>query len=230
MSTLLVGSNSDIAKKLVQINEKQDFIELTSSPSASYQHKIDLQDVSTYPSIDKELSGFVYFPGSINLRPFSNLKEVDYENDYNINVLGLLKTLKHYHKQFSNKASVVMISSVAAQVGMPFHSSISMCKSAIEGLTRSLAAEWSPKIRVNCVAPSIVDTKLSSRLLRTEKQVDQINERHPLKRHGKVSDIAETIDFLLSEKSSWMTGQVLKVDGGMSTIKKINFVPLFLEV
>lgn len=220
MSTLLVGSNSDIAKKLVQINEKQDFIELTSSPSASHQHKIDLLDVSTYPSIDKELSGFVYFPGSINLRPFSNLKEVDYENDYNINVLGLLKTLKHYHKQFSNKASVVMISSVAAQVGMPFHSSISMCKSAIEGLTRSLAAEWSPKIRVNCVAPSIVDTKLSSRLLRTEKQVDQINERHPLKRHGKVSDIAETIDFLLSEKSSWMTGQVLKVDGGMSTIKK----------
>ena len=113
-----------------------------------------------------------------------------------------------------------MISSVAAQVGMPFHSSISMCKSAIEGLTRSLAAEWSPKIRVNCVAPSIIDTKLSSRLLRTEKQVDQINERHPLKRHGKVNDIAETIAFLLSEKSSWMTGQVLKVDGGMSTIKK----------
>ena len=171
MSTLLVGSNSDIAKKLVQINEKQDFIELTSSPSASHQHKIDLLDVSTYPSIDKELSGFVYFPGSINLRPFSNLKEVDYENDYNINVLGLLKTLKHYHKQFSNKASVVMISSVAAQVGMPFHSSISMCKSAIEGLTRSLAAEWSPKIRVNCVAPSIVDTKLSSRLLRTENKL-----------------------------------------------------------
>ena len=212
MSTLLIGSNSDIAKELVQINENQDFIELTSSPSTSNQHKIDLLDVSTYPSIDKELSGFVYFPGSINLRPFSNLKEADYENDYNINVLGLLKTLKHYHKQFSNKASVVMISSVAAQVGMPFHSSISMCKSAIEGLTRSLAAEWSPKIRVNCVAPSIVDTKLSSRLLRTEKQVDQINERHPLKRHGKVSDIAETIAFLLSEKSSWMTGQVLKVD------------------
>lgn len=220
MSTLLIGSNSDIAKKLVQIKENQDFIELTSSPSASHQYKIDLLDISTYPSIDKELSGFVYFPGSINLRPFSNLKEADYENDYNINVLGLLKTLKHYHKQFSNKASVVMISSVAAQVGMPFHSSISMCKSAIEGLTRSLAAEWSPKIRVNCVAPSIVDTKLSSRLLRTEKQIDQINERHPLKRHGKVSDIAETIAFLLSEKSSWMTGQVLKVDGGMSTIKK----------
>lgn len=220
MSTLLIGSNSDIAKKLVQIKENQDFIELTSSPSASHQHKIDLLDISTYPSIDNELSGFVYFPGSINLRPFSNLKEADYENDYNINVLGLLKTLKHYHKQFSNKASVVMISSVAAQVGMPFHSSISMCKSAIEGLTRSLAAEWSPKIRVNCVAPSIVDTKLSSRLLRTEKQIDQINERHPLKRHGKVSDIAETIAFLLSEKSSWMTGQVLKVDGGMSTIKK----------
>lgn len=220
MSILLIGSNSDIAKELVQANQNQDFIELTSSPSTSRQHKIDLLDISTYPSIDKELSGFVYFPGSINLRPFSNLKETDYENDYSINVLGLLKTLKHYHKQFSNKASVVMISSVAAQVGMPFHSSISMCKSAIEGLTRSLAAEWSPKIRVNCVAPSIIDTKLSSRLLRTEKQVDQINERHPLKRHGKVNDIAETIAFLLSEKSSWMTGQVLKVDGGMSTIKK----------
>ena len=83
MSTLLIGSNSDIAKELVQINENQDFIELTSSPSTSNQHKIDLLDVSTYPSIDKELSGFVYFPGSINLRPFSNLKEADYENDYN---------------------------------------------------------------------------------------------------------------------------------------------------
>ena len=116
-------------------------------------------------------------------------------------------------------ASVIFISSVAAQIGMPYHASISICKSAIEGLTRSLAAEWAPNIRVNCIAPSLVKTKMSSRLLRTEKQIEQINNRHPLKRHGNVKDISSAIKFLLSEGSSWMTGQVLKIDGGMSSLK-----------
>ena len=101
---------------------------------------------------------------------------------------------------------------------MPYHASISICKSAIEGLTRSLAAEWSPNIRVNCIAPSLVETKMSSRLLRTEKQIEQIQNRHPLKRYGDVKDISRAIEFLLSSKSSWMTGQVLKIDGGMSTL------------
>ena len=131
----------------------------------------------TYPEIDQPLNGFIYFPGSINLRPFSGLKEEDYIKDFNINVLGLVKTLKHYQKSLKENASVIFISSVAAQIGMPYHA-LFLCKSAIEGLTRSLAAEWAPKIRVNCIAPSLVKTKMSSRLLRTEKQIEQINNRH----------------------------------------------------
>ena len=221
MKILLVGSSSDIAQYLVNnFNSEFDFIELTSTPSSSSQHQINVQNEETYPKIDGEINGLVYFPGSINLRPFSGLKLVDFQADYDINVLGLIKTLKHYHKQLAVDSSVVMISSVAATVGMPYHASISMCKSAIEGLCRSLAAEWAPKVRVNCIAPSVVQTKLSARLFRTDAQVEQMNTRHPLQKVGQPKNISDAISFLLSDKSSWITGQTLHVDGGLSKLKK----------
>jgi NAD(P)-dependent dehydrogenase (short-subunit alcohol dehydrogenase family) len=221
MKVLLIGSSSDIAQYMVKnASNEHEFIELTSNPSGSHQHEINVQDESTFPSIEGEIDGLVYFPGSINLRPFSGLKLSDFQTDYEINVLGLIKILKHFHKQFAQNSSLIFISTVAAQVGMPYHSSISLCKSAIEGLCRSLAAEWSPKVRVNCVAPSVVQTKLSTRLFRTESQVEQMNSRHPLQKVGQPKNIADAIEFLLSDKSSWMTGQVLHVDGGLSTIKK----------
>ena len=219
MKVLIVGANSDIARNLIENNKCIDFIELTSSANLPHQNHVNIMNDLTFPDIDQVLDGFVYFPGSINLRPFSSLKEQDYLNDFNINVLGLVKTLKHYQKNLKENASVIFISSVAAQLGMPYHASISICKSAIEGLTRSLAAEWAPKIRVNCIAPSLINTKMSARLLRTDKQIEQIKNRHPLKRHGNVDDISGAIEFLLSAKSSWMTGQILKIDGGMSTLK-----------
>ena len=221
MKVLLIGSSSDIAQYMIKNTSNEHvFIELTSNPSGSHQHEINVQDESTFPAIEGEIDGLVYFPGSINLRPFSGLKLSDFQTDYEINVLGLIKILKHFHKQLSQNSSLVFISTVAAQVGMPYHSSISLCKSAIEGLCRSLAAEWSPKVRVNCVAPSVVQTKLSTRLFRTESQVEQMNSRHPLQKVGQPKNIADAIEFLLSDKSSWMTGQVLHVDGGLSTIKK----------
>jgi len=221
MKVLLIGSSSDIAQYMIKnASNEHDFIELTSNPSGSHQHEINVQDESTFPSIEGEIDGLVYFPGSINLRPFSGLKLSDFQTDYEINVLGLIKILKYFHKQLAQNSSLVFISTVAAQVGMPYHSSISLCKSAIEGLCRSLAAEWSPKVRVNCVAPSVVQTKLSTRLFRTESQVEQMNSRHPLQKVGQPKNIADAIEFLLSDKSSWMTGQVLQVDGGLSTIKK----------
>ncbi|MDB0006929.1 SDR family oxidoreductase [Flavobacteriales bacterium] len=221
MKVLLIGSSSDIAQYMIKnASNEHDFIELTSNPSGSHQHEINVQDESTFPSIEGEIDGLVYFPGSINLRPFSGLKLSDFQTDYEINVLGLIKILKYFHKQLAQNSSLVFISTVAAQVGMPYHSSISLCKSAIEGLCRSLAAEWSPKVRVNCVAPSVVQTKLSTRLFRTESQVEQMNSRHPLQKVGQPKNIADAIEFLLSDKSSWMTGQVLHVDGGLSTIKK----------
>jgi len=221
MKTLIIGSSSDIARHLVENSDSsEEFIELTSSPSTPNQHQIDILNEDTYPIIDGEINGLVYFPGTINLRPFSSLKLSDFEFDYQINVLGLIKTLKFYHKQLSIGSSVIFISSVAASVGMPYHSSISLCKSALEGLCRSLAAEWSPNVRVNCIAPSVVQTKLSSRLFRTENQIEQMNARHPLQKVGQPKNITDAIQFLLSENSSWITGQVLNIDGGLSSIKK----------
>lgn len=221
MKILLIGSSSDIARFLVEkSNSEFEFIELTSTPTLTNQHQIDVQNEESYPQIEGEINGLVYFPGSINLKPFSSLKLTDFQTDYEINVLGLIKTLKHYHKQFAMDSSVVFISSVAASLGMPYHASISMCKSAIEGLCRSLAAEWSPKVRVNCIAPSVVQTKLSSRLFRTDTQVEQMNTRHPLQKVGQPKNISDAISFLLSDKSSWITGQTLHIDGGLSSLKK----------
>jgi NAD(P)-dependent dehydrogenase (short-subunit alcohol dehydrogenase family) len=143
----------------------------------------------------------------------------EFKKDYDINVLGLLNILKFYQSKLTIDASVVFISSVAASVGMPFHSSISMCKSSLEALARSLAAEWAPKVRVNCVAPSLVNTKLSERFFRNEKQQEQMNSRHPLNKTGNPEDISNAIEFLLSKKSSWVTGQILNIDGGISSLK-----------
>ena len=161
----------------------------------------------------------MYFPGTIILKPFKRLDLDVFKSDYEINVLGLLNILKFYESRLSESASLVFISTVAASLGMPFHSSISMCKSSIEALSRTLSAEWAPKIRVNCIAPSLVNTKLANRFFRNEKQIELMNERHPLKRTGNTDDISNAIEFLLSPNSSWITGQVINVDGGMSTLK-----------
>jgi len=215
MKVLLIGSSSDIAQKLV-LEKKNlfDFIEVSSSTS-----DFNVQDEKTFPVIQEGIDGLVYFPGSINLKPFSNLRLSDFQKDYEVNFLGLIKILKHYQKDLNSNASLVFISSIAASVGMPFHSSISSSKSAVEGLCRSLAAEWAPKVRVNCIAPSLIKTKLSKRLFRTESQTEQMMQKHPLKRVGKSEDISNSISFLLSDQSSWITGQVLCVDGGLSKIK-----------
>lgn len=209
---LLIGSNSDIAKGLI-FDDQFDYVKLSSSDSS-----FNILNKETFPIIDS-IDGLVYFPGSINLKPFENLKATDFSRDYELNVLGLINIIQFYKKYLNNESSLVFISSVAAQVGMKFHASISMCKSAIEGLTRSLAAEFSPKIRVNCIAPSIIDTKLSSKILRNDSIKESISNNHPLKRIGNVNDISNMIEFLLSDKSGWITGQTMHVDGGMSTIK-----------
>ena len=219
MKILLVGASSDIANELfVKYKSEYNFIRLSSNSEFSDVENFNIQDPNTY--IDEEdIDGIVYFPGTIVLKPFKQLSLDTFENDYNINVLGLIKILKFYQSKLSDNASLVFISTVAANIGMPFHSSISMCKASLEGLAKSLAAEWAPKIRVNCVAPSLVQTKLAKRFFRNDKQKEMMSERHPLKITGQVEDISSAIEFLLSTKSKWITGQVIGVDGGMSTIK-----------
>jgi NAD(P)-dependent dehydrogenase (short-subunit alcohol dehydrogenase family) len=219
MKILLIGASSDIACHLYETYKSDyDFIRFSSNDEFSDVSNFNLQDPDTYIEIEN-ISGIVYFPGTIVLKPFKQLGLEDFKNDYDINVLGLLKILKYYQSSLIDGSSLVFISTVAAKLGMPFHSSISMCKASLEALAISLAAEWAPKVRVNCVAPSLVNTKLAKRFFRNDKQKEMMSERHPLKKTGKSEDISHTIEFLLSNKSNWVSGQVFNIDGGMSSLK-----------
>ena len=194
-------------------NEEFEFISLSSQKS-----NFNILDKKTFPKIE-DIDGLVYFPGSINLKPFNTLKTDDFSNDYAINVMGLINIIQHYHSNFNKNSSLVFISSIAAKIGLKFHASIAMCKAAIESLTRTLASEFAPKIRVNCISPSIIETKLSSRILRNETTKNKIINDNPMKRIGRPDDVAHAIEFLLSEKSSWITGQSISVDGGLNNLK-----------
>lgn len=167
------------------------------------------------------IDGLVYCPGTINLKPFHRLKSDDFLTDWQVNFLGavnIIQSLLPNLKKAENPV-IILFSTVAVTTGMPFHSSIAAAKGAIEGFTRSLAAELAPQIRVNCIAPSLTQTSLAEKLLNTTEKMDGASKRHPLQRFGQTADIAEMACFLLSDKAGWITGQVLHVDGGMSTLK-----------
>lgn len=167
------------------------------------------------------LHGLAYCPGTINLRSFKAIKPADFEEEFRINVSGAVIAIKAALKplQKAGHSSVVLFSTVAVQTGLPFHASIAAAKGAVEGLTRSLAAEFAPGIRFNAIAPSLTDTPLAERLLEGEARREAAAQRHPLKRFGKSEDIAQAAAFLLSEKASWITGQVIHVDGGYGALK-----------
>ncbi|MDA9555032.1 SDR family oxidoreductase [Pelobium sp.] len=171
---------------------------------------------------DTFLDGLAYCPGTINLKPFGRLTEDDFLHDYKVNVLGAVKVIQLVINKLkaSGNGSIVLFSTVAAQTGMGFHTSIASAKGAIEGLTVSLAAEFAlTKVRVNAIAPSLTETPLAQNLISTPERKEASNKRHPLGRIGTAEELAEAADFLLSPNSSWMTGQILKIDGGMSSIR-----------
>jgi|TARA_B100001093_G_scaffold248389_1_gene237819 NAD(P)-dependent dehydrogenase (short-subunit alcohol dehydrogenase family) len=224
---LLIGGSSGIGLSLInQISEEHNvFVACRSNESLpeninyiKYDVLNDELDTSLIPDT---IDSFIYFPGSINLRPFKSLSIESFKDDLEINLIGLIKSLKSVLKNLtnSNSASIVLFSTVAVQRGMPFHTSVSSSKGAIEGLAKSLAAELSPKIRVNVIAPSIVNTPLANRFLNNEIKIEKSANRHPLKRIGDPNDISNLIDYLISEKSSWITGQIIAIDGGLSTIE-----------
>ena len=228
---LFIGGSSGIGLETIKLlHEKHNLIvacrtdENLSDLDITYLKFDVLNDELDLEKIPETLDGFVYFPGSINLRPFRGLKLSTFEEDLKINFLSMVKVLQNVLNNLkkSENSSVVLYSTVAVKVGMPFHTSVSSSKGAIEGFAKSLAAELAPNIRVNVIAPSLTDTPLASRFLNNDLKKEKVGERHPLKRHGQARDIANSTSFLLSDKSSWVTGQVLGVDGGMSTLNTSN--------
>jgi 3-oxoacyl-[acyl-carrier protein] reductase len=177
----------------------------------------DTLDTSKLPEV---IHGLVYCPGSINLRPFRGLKPEAFENDLQINFIGLVKVIQTVLPNLTaaEQSSIVLFSSVAASMGMPFHTSVAASKGAIEGFAKALAAEYAPKIRVNVIAPSLTDTPLAEKFLSNEEKREKSAQRHPLKRVGTSEDMAQMAGFLLGDKSSWISGQIFHVDGGMSTL------------
>lgn len=175
-------------------------------------------DFSFLPDV---IDGLVYCPGALNLKPFARIKPEDFVVDYQLQLIGAVKVIQACLPKLKNshQASIVLFSTVAAQIGFNFHSLVASSKGAVEGLTKALAAEFAPKVRVNCIAPSITDTPLAGTLLNTDEKKEANAVRHPLKKIGKPEDLANLAVFLLSEKSSWITGQVLHADGGISNLK-----------
>ena len=172
-------------------------------------------------SLPLQLDGLAYCPGSITLKPFQRVTDQEFLDDFQLNLLGAVRCIRASLPLLKNveQSSVVLFSTVAVHQGMTYHASIAAAKGAVEGLSKALAAEFAPKIRVNVIAPSLTATPLTAKIVSSEEKLKASSARHPLKRIGTANDIASMAAFLLSEEASWVSGQVLSVDGGLSTVR-----------
>ena len=223
MNIVLVGGNSGIGKALATQLQESGATLFMYSKSGEGTTAVDFsEDFDTLPGLPEVIDGLVYCPGTINLKPFHRITIAEFKQEMDVNFFGAVRLLQACLKGLKKSAnpSVVLFSTVAVQNGMGFHAGIASAKGAIEGLTRSLAAEWAPsKIRVNAIAPSLTETPLAAALLSSPERKEASDKRHPLGRVGTPEDIAEATAFLLSSKSAWMTGQIIHVDGGMAHLK-----------
>ncbi len=222
---IIVGGSKGIGKAISQkLLPNHQIINISrTAPDFSHEnlthHTCDvLQD--ELPTIEKA-DGLVYCPGSINLKPISRLSLDDFRDDFEINVLGAVKSIQKYLDilKKGDKPAIVLFSTVAAKLGMPFHASVATSKAGVEGLVKSLGAELATTLRINAIAPTVTDTDLASKLLRNEKMIENITERHPLKKYLKPDEVADMAEFLLSEKALSISGQIFELDCGIVTFK-----------
>ncbi len=224
----IVGASSGIGRALAEKlsggdNQVFGTYRNTEMISANniHAHELDVTQDFGVEFLPDHLDGLIYCPGSINLKPFSRLKPEAFAEDLNLQVVGAVKIIQACMSRLKKGTdpSILMFSTVAVKSGYNFHSQVSVSKGAVEGLTKSLAAEFAPKIRVNAIAPSLTDTPLAEKLLNSDQKREANAERHPMKRIGTAQDIAAMAAFLLGEEASWITGQIMYVDGGMSAIR-----------
>lgn len=220
---LIIGGSGGIGKAIIEEIPPEDDIINISRREPEISRTITHYGLDVLNDELPELEGInsiIYCPGSINLKPINSLKIEDFQNDFNINVLGAVRVIKAYHRDLKrNGGSIVMFSTVASKLGMPFHSSVAAAKSGVEGLAKSLAAELAPKVRVNVIAPTVTDTPLASHLLRNEKSQESTRDRHPLKRYLQPEEIAAIATYLVSDQAAGMTGQVIGIDAGIGSVK-----------
>ena len=169
----------------------------------------------------ENIDTLIYCPGSINLKPFGNLSIDDFKNDFEINVIGAVKAIQKYLPTLKKGTdpSIVLFSTVAAKLGMPFHASIATAKAGVEGLVKSLGAELASTVRINAIAPTITETTLSANILRNDRMKENMTERHPMKGYLKAEEVAEMANFLISKNAKSISGQVFEMDYGIVTFK-----------
>jgi 3-oxoacyl-[acyl-carrier protein] reductase len=215
------GIGSAIVKSLVETNQVVNIsrsVPLLSHTNLTHFSCDILSD--DLPEID-QIDSLIYCPGSINLKPISRLSLDEFRIDYEINVISAVKAIQHFLPALKkgNNPSILLFSTVAAKLGMPFHASVAAAKSGVEGLAKSLGAELAPTIRVNAIAPTVTDTDLASKLLRNERMIESITERHPLKKFLAPQEVADMATFLISDKARSISGQIFELDCGIVSFK-----------
>lgn len=222
---VIIGGSKGIGSAILLQQLENNFIYniSRSAPDISHPNLIHFSvDVlrDALPEIEA-IDSLIYCPGSINLKPMLNLSIDDFRQDFEINVIGAVKVIQHYLPVLKKgkNSSIILFSTVAAKLGMPFHTSIAVAKSGVEGLVKSLGAELASVVRINAIAPTITETSLSASILRNERMKENMIERHPMKNYLKPQEVAQMADYLISDKAGSISGQIFPMDYGLVTFK-----------
>lgn len=222
---VIIGGSKGIGKAILEQQLVDHKVICLSRTKPELQHEnlsFHTLDILTDElPIFEEVDTLIYCPGSIVLKPINRLSLENFRDDFEINVIGAIKAIQHYLPQLKKgkTPSILLFSSIAAKLGMPFHTSIAASKAAIEGVVKSIGSELAPIVRINAIAPSLTQTDLSSSLLRNEEAVQRMIDRHPLKKILQPEEVADLAGFLISDKALSISGQTFELDGGIVSFK-----------